>query len=432
MSEELKKIRTVKKSAFTREVNTTLKFLECDMTDEVQKRMEKIKSKFSDLEEAHEAYHITLEEENLIGESDSYFDKLQDTYISVMKQIDEKIASTSKSAKMKISMQNDTDEQPANPSNIITRELLNLINLPRVEMKPYDGDPLKFHSFFATFDVVVDRGMQDPSVKLTRLLQYTTGKANAAISSCGLIGGEAGYKQARDILTARFGNHHLVADTVIQRLKCGRPVKSADELLVLSDELCNGVTILKNLSKLCEVDTQSSIIHIVDRLQPYLKNRWRRHAMDMKREKDCYPSFSDFVEFIRMAAEDASDPVYGSSGSQTKLQDNSKNASSFFTSYMDTGHIRPAKPCILCKQNHRLFYCDTFKNLKPVERLDVVKSHKLCQTVYLIIMMCYNVEKIPFALFLVVGSNTQNLFMLIRLDQKFLKSQIVLNQMCVE
>ena len=36
-------------------------------------------------------------------------------------------------------------------------------------------------------------------------------------------------------------------------------------------------------------------------------------------------------------------------------------------------------PCVLCGAAHRLFYCDTFKSLKPVQRLKVVKDNKLCE-----------------------------------------------------
>lgn len=41
--------------------------------------------------------------------------------------------------------------------------------------------------------------------------------------------------------------------------------------------------------------------------------------------------------------------------------------------------MKPNCPCPLCSENHRLFYCDMFKALKPHQRLEVVKLHKLCE-----------------------------------------------------
>ena len=237
--------------------------------------------------------------------------------------------------------------------------------------------------FSATFEEVIGRKMIDATMKLNRLIQHTTGKAHDAIFHCAVTGGESGYKEALDILKVRFGNNYLISDKVIQNLRKGAPVKSAEDLLQLSDELKNGLSILKNLDKLNEIDTQISIVQIVERLQPYLRNRWRRDAMESKRVKGRYPSFDELVEFVQRAAEDAVDPVYGQPGQDRSVKkhhvkgnDGSKKTSSFMTSAGQDR--RKQKPCILCNDTHRLFYCQVFKSMKPTERLALVRQHKLC------------------------------------------------------
>ena len=40
-------------------------------------------------------------------------------------------------------------------------------------------------------------------------------------------------------------------------------------------------------------------------------------------------------------------------------------------------YVRP--PCIVCKGDHRLFYCQAFKDMKPHDSLHLVKKHKLCE-----------------------------------------------------
>ena len=45
-------------------------------------------------------------------------------------------------------------------------------------------------------------------------------------------------------------------------------------------------------------------------------------------------------------------------------------------------YARPVDPCVLCKQNHRLWHCPMFRMLKPSERLDVVNTHALCHNCF--------------------------------------------------
>ena len=91
----------------------------------------------------------------------------------------------------------------ANPPAVTREDLLNVMHLPKVEVDKFDGNPLEYLTFIAVFDEVVDSTVMDGQVKLTRLLQYTSGSAKAAIRNCALIGGESGYSQARDILHNR-------------------------------------------------------------------------------------------------------------------------------------------------------------------------------------------------------------------------------------
>jgi hypothetical protein len=62
-----------------------------------------------------------------------------------------------------------------------------------------------------------------------------------------------GYSKARDALARRFGNSHVIADQIIYDLKNGDQIKSAKDLMQLSDDL-NGAmnirVILGNYAKL--------------------------------------------------------------------------------------------------------------------------------------------------------------------------------------
>ena len=48
----------------------------------------------------------------------------------------------------------------------------------------------------------------------------------------------------------------------------------------------------------------------MQRLQPYLQTRWKKLALKVKTNKDLYPSFSEFVDFMSQVAGEMNDPVY--------------------------------------------------------------------------------------------------------------------------
>ena len=378
---EVLKTRTAKKAALTREINTTLKFVDSGIIDEVRNRLDKIKTKFAAVEEAHETYQASLEDENDVEQSNAWFDEVQDNYISAIKRVNSMLQDSSKPEQNILQVEPDkvkTQSEELSDKNNEMKELINVMSMPNLEIQTFNGDPLAFHSFFAIFDETVDRKTKDAGFKLNRLIQYTSGKAQTAILPC-LHKGESGYQEARDILHSRFGNHHLISDTIIKDLRNGGAVRSAEDIQKLSDELCNGVSILESLNKMNEIDTQFSIVQIVDRLQPYLRNRWRREAMEMKREKDEYPSFRHLMKFIQKAAEDALDPVYGQ---KTSNDNRSKKTSTSFVTSASKGDKRKSykpPPCLLCNEAHRLFYCNTFKGMKVDERIQFVKTNRLCE-----------------------------------------------------
>ena len=70
-------------------------------------------------------------------------------------------------------------------------------------------------------------------------------------------------------------------------------------LLQLADNLSTASAALRQLDKLSEADTQQMIKDVLSRFQQYVLNKWRRKALDFKRDDDMYPGFDKFVEFVR-------------------------------------------------------------------------------------------------------------------------------------
>ena len=71
------------------------------------------------------------------------------------------------------------------------------------------------------------------------------------------------------------------------------------------------LTALEQLEQLGELNTEQSMIEILQRCQPHTRNRWRNKALEPKSLKDDYPEFKDFTKFVQREASEACDPVYG-------------------------------------------------------------------------------------------------------------------------
>ena len=169
MAEEDKARRRQRKGVITRHIGTLERLVVEEDGDAVQNRLDCIKKSFSEFEAAHDIYHNALEIDNDIEASDAWFDAVQTAYVAGVK-----------AAKVWLKTKAHVDP-PADASTVTREDLLNYMHVPNVELDKFDGNPLEYLTFIAVFDEMVDRRVADAQVKLTRLLQYTSGSAKAAI-----------------------------------------------------------------------------------------------------------------------------------------------------------------------------------------------------------------------------------------------------------
>ena len=375
-----KVVRGRKKASVTKLISGLNRHILDDDKEKVKEQLGKLKVAFDDFDIVCQRYEETLTDDSDRDENDAYFIEAQDNYVTVVNKASDWLRSRH------VPVGTTAAEQKSN--NMCQRDIVGLLNLPKIELEPFDGNPLNYHSFMAVFDEVVHNVACDAKVKLTRLLQFTKDKAKEAIKSCILLKGDEGYLQAREILHDRFGNDHLVTERIVHDLRQGKQVKSPDDLRRLADELNNCQKTLSQMGHLSEVDNQPVILVIVSRLQTYLQIRWKRHAMEIKRAKQCYPGFEELVKFVGREADEATDPVYGRIGGKSSdaakyksSQSSTVKTSTSFTSNTSqpaTKWKRP--PCVLCAEDHNLLYCDVFKSKNPVDRLKLVTDNGLCET----------------------------------------------------
>ena len=242
-----KVIRANAKRAVTRVINDIRKSIAADDIVNLDEKRDKLKDIFKDFEEACATFEEGIHDCNELDKCDAYFSEVQDNFIKALEQV------------KFISQRNKCDPDSVKPQGVTQSDafdmerLFSAINMPKVEIEVFDGNPMKYHQFMRAFDLNVHDMRCDENIKLTRLIQYCSGSARDALEGCMLIGGKTGYEKARKILEERFGDPDMITERIVINLRRGKPVKSAPELLRLSDELSNASMILTDLNMTHEV-----------------------------------------------------------------------------------------------------------------------------------------------------------------------------------
>ena len=89
--------------------------------------------------------------------------------------------------------------------------MLQLQAAPSVEIDEFDGNPLEYNYFMATFKEAVEMKVEDPRGRLTRLIKYTKGEAKELIKNCIQEHPSRGYEHALSLLKNQYGDPHFIA-----------------------------------------------------------------------------------------------------------------------------------------------------------------------------------------------------------------------------
>ena len=96
-------------------------------------------------------------------------------------------------------------------------------SLPKPDISKFDGNLLYFWNFVRSFENSIARNASDDRERLSYLLQFCTGTAKDAISSCSALDPAVGYQTARVLHEERFGHPYKIAtahlNTVVRGLR---------------------------------------------------------------------------------------------------------------------------------------------------------------------------------------------------------------------
>ena len=108
-----------------------------------------------------------------------------------------------------------------------------------------------------------------------------------------------GYSNARVILSAMFGQAHVIARSLLDRIVNGKLIRNcSDDLWELSIEMQNCYTTLNQISYISDWNSHTTLKKVVRRLPHEHKQRCVERVSELY-EKGLEPSFKDLIEYVR-------------------------------------------------------------------------------------------------------------------------------------
>ena len=99
---------------------------------------------------------------------------------------------------------------------------------PDVDLDVFYGNPLEYHYFMTLFHELVEKRLEDPRGRLTRLIKYTKGDPKEMIKHCVQQPAAVGYDNAKKLLQQRYRNPYRIMSMYRKEIKAWRLLKNSD------------------------------------------------------------------------------------------------------------------------------------------------------------------------------------------------------------
>ncbi|XP_029055232.2 uncharacterized protein LOC114882514 [Osmia bicornis bicornis] len=246
--------------------------------------------------------------------------------------------------------------------------------LRKIEIKPFDGNPIEWHSFHDTFKSLVHDNEELIGVQKFHLLKNALrGEASAVIES--LNATEGNYLVAWDLLGKRCNKPRKIINAHL-KLLFDLPEVTRDtpsSLRQLAEQAQVHVNALKAVNQPTE-HWDTILIHIVSsKLDKNTRRSWERTLEDEE-----IPRFQLLLDFINKHARGDDLGIESSNPFKTQgIQDRTRSKTQARSqSYVATDERKQS--CVVCKGEHPIYTCSKFLQLSIRDRLNTVRQTKLC------------------------------------------------------
>ena len=298
--------------------------------------------------------------------------------------------------------------QPLAPSGSFTLDLSEAMAEkllpPSLDCMVFGDNPREWKLFESEFEVNVKCHFKCEKKLVSYLLKFTCNKAKAAVKPHVTSGSKTPFTDAWKDLKELFGTPAILARHILNDLKDGPSVVTADELLEFARDIKQAVDILAHTPHESDIKGHAIIDDLLVRLSNSVHVRWTKIALKHKVANEQYPDINDFLKFIKLLAAESNDEYYGIDASKRRATKSSMrykdkkggkrsdNSSSSFSQEIQNAAVvassqtrtdgRKALPtsCLYCKgERHDLKSCQAFLGLEQSKRWDDnLNKSKIC------------------------------------------------------
>ncbi|XP_013406078.1 uncharacterized protein LOC106170651 [Lingula anatina] len=260
------------------------------------------------------------------------------------------------------------------PSSLNESTLVKELSKPKIEILPFEGDPIHYTQFIRQFNSRVANICDSPDEKISYLLQYIRG-------------------EARKIVQRRYGEEEYVAQSYIKKATQWPNVKPGD-----ISALDNFGIFLRechyavgSIASTTILEYPENIKKLSQKLPQPMQDRWRSHAYK-KKEKGLKVTFETLVDFVQREARILTDPIYGKNSlpenppRKKATVHNIASSTSTVPAYQPRHNPANQTPSVtpvpesscLYQENHTISKCTQFINKSTEERREFAKARRLC------------------------------------------------------
>lgn len=256
----------------------------------------------------------------------------------------------------------------------------NSINFPTINLPTFDGNHTKWLEFRDTFESLVNQNRHIAAInKFHYLRNSLIGSANVAIRSIEFA--DANYELAWRKVCDRYNNKNTLINNHLSAIVNLQPLQKATygSLRYVAD------IVDKNLSSLNSLDISTDnwdplvIFIISEKLDQKTKGKWVEYKGNMSHQ----PTLTDFNNFLEirmnvLGGSTSGNPTYHENKTTTQFKNNTFNNKPKTNIQSYTINNNPTTGCVICDQQHFIYYCPKFTSMSIDNRVREVSKLKLC------------------------------------------------------
>ena len=182
---------------------------------------------------------------------------------------------------------------------------------PEIDIDVFGGNPLEFHYFMALFHEAVEKKIEDPRGKLTRLIKYTTGEVKEMVKNYVQLPPKEGYETAKQMMHKVYGDPHRVIAAYCKDFMQWPQIKLGDAEAYRKFHnfllKCENITQTQTWNVL---DTPEIMIMLLSKLPGGTRDKWSRRVLLISRKQERKPELADFIDFVNDENLIVNNPVF--------------------------------------------------------------------------------------------------------------------------